>query len=233
MYETKSIELIPLFEAYNNQVIIIVDVQKPFERWWKMNGKDNLPEEIDDYCLNFPFAIQIWDDHKAKGPDKKFNNEVFAIQKHYGVDHADGEIHDYSKYFDDKTYQDVISMVKSNVVQPKMWKTKDGNFAVLVNGSHKWFFPTEEMVTILDSITGDIVLVGGAEGECLKDIEVLLQLLGKKYTVNRKYCYNAQDKAQDNAQNEDSSSSSSSSSSSDSSSESEEGSENSDGFTTL
>ena len=40
-------------------------------------------------------------------------------------------------------------------------------------------------------INDDIILVGGAEGECLKDIEVLLKLIGKTFSVNYEYTYAA------------------------------------------
>lgn len=185
------INYIPLFEQYDNETLIIVDVQKPFAKWWERAGHDTLPTDINNYCRNFHQVYQIWDDHDESQPSWKFNNECATLRKHYGVDQPDGEIQDYSAYFDGDELKKVMDIVKSGVEEPALFKRKDGNYAVLVCGSHKWFLPTKELVDSLLLINDDIILVGGAEGECLKDIEVLLGLLGKTYNVNYEYTYAA------------------------------------------
>ena len=185
------INYIPLFEQYDNETLIIVDVQKPFAKWWEKAGHDTLPTDINNYCRNFHQVYQIWDDHDESQPSWKFNNECATLRKHYGVDQPDGEIHDYSAYFEGDELKKVMDIVKSGVEEPALFKRKDGNYAVLVFGSHKWFLPTKELVDSLLLINDDIILVGGAEGECLKDIEVLLGLLGKTYNVNYEYTYAA------------------------------------------
>jgi len=187
------LEIVPLFENYNNQCLIIVDVQEPFKKWWIKNGKDNLPNDINDFCLNFNKVYQIWDDHDADKPSYTFNNQVSQLKKHYGVDHPSGEIQNYEEIFDGESLDKVLQMEKDKIMDPYIFLKKDGNYAVLVNGSHKWFFPTKELVDVLRSINEQIVLVGGAEGECLKDIEVLLRLLNKDFSVNNEYTYNAID----------------------------------------
>lgn len=188
-----NIQKIPLFESFNNDCLIIVDVQKPFEKWWIKNGNPDLVNQINNFCKHFSEVYQIWDDHECDKPSYVFNNEVFALKKTFGVGNPDGEIYDYSEYFDGDTLNDVYELMDSKVLEPMIFKRKDGNYAVLVNGSHKWFLPSKEFVDFLSNINKNIILVGGAEGECLKDIEVLLQLLNKKFYVNREYTYNAHD----------------------------------------
>lgn len=185
------IPYIPLFEQYDNETLIIVDVQREFEKWWKNQGRDSLPKDIDDYCKNFHQVYQIWDDHEAESPTWHFSNQIVALQKHYGVDQPDGEILDLNAYFSGDELNKVNDALASEIKKPAIFKTNDGNYAILVLGSHKWFLPTKELVETLLIINDDIILIGGAEGECLKDIEVLLKLLGKTYNVNYEYTYAA------------------------------------------
>jgi hypothetical protein len=185
------VNFVPLFEQYNNETLIIVDVQEPFSKWWNNAGHETLPNDINDYCKNFHKVYQIWDDHDAKSPSWKFNNEVAVLRKHYGVDQPDGEIQDYSAYFEGDELKNVMDTINSGVLEPAIFKRKEGNYAILVCGSHKWFLATKELVETLLLINDDIILVGGAEGECLKDIEVLLKLIGKTFSVNYEYTYAA------------------------------------------
>lgn len=198
MNKQNTINCLPLFENFITKCLIIVDVQEPFKKWWIKNGKDSLVDDINEYCLNFNKVYQIWDDHDADSPSYTFNNEFQTIRKHFGVDKSDGELDNLEEIFDSLELQKVNNILNSDIIEQTLFKTKTDEYAILVNGSHKWFFPSKELTDAVNNINSDIILVGGAEGECLYDIEVMLKLLNKKFSVNLEYTYNAQDEAKIN-----------------------------------
>lgn len=205
MYDIESLDIVPLFEQYNNRTLIIVDVQEPFRKWWDKNGKYDLPERINDYCADFPEVYQIWDDHYTKSPSWKFYNETAKLKKHYGTDTPTGDIKDYTSVFNPNDIKEAMEIAKpGEIAMPKIFNTKDGNYVIrVIGGNHKWFFVSKEMYDVLSHISNDIVLVGGAEGECLKDVQVLLDILGKTYRNEERYCYNAKDKNDDYFKDDD------------------------------
>jgi hypothetical protein len=182
--------IIPLFEEYLSNTLIIVDVQEPFKKWWIKNGKDDLVHDIDEYCHSFSNVIQIWDNHDEDKPSYNFHNQKGAIMKRYS---SKAGLPDYQDIFDGDELAAVDMMFKSGVFYNGLYRTKDGGYRLYVGGSHDWFAPSKELVDTLSSLNGGIMLVGGAEGECLYDIEVLLRVIGKKFEVNRTYTYNAND----------------------------------------
>ena len=61
---------IKLFETFNtDRILIIVDVQKSFKKFFN----DNYLSELNRYCNDFTKVYQIWDNHvDGKHPDKDF-----------------------------------------------------------------------------------------------------------------------------------------------------------------
>lgn len=194
-YNIEPMGYVPLFEEHEHGILVIVDVQEPFEKWWIKNGKECLPERINDYCAMFDGTYQIWDDHRAKKPTWEFYKQIMALKKHYGVDNPTGDIKDYTKVFRPEDVEEAMSLAEpKSIATPKLFRTIDGNYIIrVIGGTHKWFFVSTDLYTAMANITSPIVLVGGAEGECLKDVETLLDILGKKYRTEHRYCYNAAD----------------------------------------
>lgn len=184
------IDIIPLFESYNNNCLVIVDVQEPFKKWWIKNGKPNLVEDINKYCQEFAHVYQIWDCHDEAQPSYTFPNQVLTLKKYYGKILNDTDI---EQYFEGEDLEKVRNMFRTKIFNKELFKTKDDTYSYIlyVGGSHKWFFASKELVDTLQSLEGNITVIGGAERECLEDVEVLLNLLGKHSTTNYNYTYHA------------------------------------------
>ena len=89
-----------LFEDYKERILIIVDVQKSFSKFFN----DKYLSALNTYCQDFNKVYQVWDNHhEGKYPDKdflydnkpdienkddlyKFNNQVDLIEKRYTYD---------------------------------------------------------------------------------------------------------------------------------------------------
>lgn len=172
MSKTYDIELMPLFEQFANQTLIIVDVQTPYKKFWVKNGKPNLENDIAKYANSFMTVYQIYDTNINKETNREnvqtynFPNQTKCFAKKYGGTHDQMVT---GLHFDVDRY---------------ILKVDDG-------GTHDWFFPSADLVDTLKAIQTPIVLVGGAYGECLYDIEYLLKCLGKQYTVNKNLTYHA------------------------------------------
>lgn len=161
----KHISLLPIFENVKQETLIIVDVQKHYEKYWVKNNKPNLVQDIANFAATFPTVIQIYDTNKQGVQDFSFPNTTKVFSKQYG-----------GKY-----EHNVTGLHYDN----------DRYVLKVEGGTHDWFFPSIELVDCLKNIPNHIVLVGGAYGECLYDVQFLLQILGKQFTVNKNLTYHA------------------------------------------
>jgi hypothetical protein len=145
-----------------SQVLVVVDVQKEFEKFIPQGYVDKLNE----YCKEFKEVYQIWDSHKAQKPTWKFNNEVKAITKKYGT-----------------TYDSLLKSI-CDKLENKYPSAKEGDkftskeidgIITRIKNKHKWFHAGE----------------GGATGECTSDIIATAESLGVKCVINYDYTYSA------------------------------------------
>jgi Zn-dependent M32 family carboxypeptidase len=61
-----------------------------------------------------------------------------------------------------------------------------------VNNNHKWFFVNEELYNLYQRLKGKrVIIVGGADSECLQDVYISMKSFGIIPTYNHKYIYNA------------------------------------------
>ena len=59
----------PRFENYNNQILLITDVQKSFKKFFT----ESYLNELMKYCKSFEKVYQIWDNHiDGKNVDKDY-----------------------------------------------------------------------------------------------------------------------------------------------------------------
>jgi nicotinamidase-related amidase len=162
-----------------SQVLVVVDVQKEFEKFIPQGYVDKLNE----YCKEFKEVYQIWDSHKAQKPTWKFNNEVKAITKKYGT-----------------TYDSLLKSI-CDKLENKYPSAKEGDkftskeidgIITRIKNKHKWFHAGEELVNLFKSLKGRTVIVaGGATGECTSDIIATAESLGVKCVINYDYTYSA------------------------------------------
>ena len=196
---------IKLFEDYKEErILIIVDSQKSFKKFFS----DNYLSELNKYCKNFDKVYQIFDNHhEGKNPDKdflydddpnienkndlyKFNNQVDIIEKRYNYDvYPDF----YKKILDKDTYDSMIHKEENNQLkQGDNFKTTEGTIIVYIGNKHRYFHVPIKLYELFKSIKGEeIVIVGGADGECILDVQIAAKSLGLDIKKNDKFIYSA------------------------------------------
>ena len=172
----------------NDGILIICDVQRNFDKFTPQNYEEN----INKYCQEFPKddnngkgVYQIWDANKAQNFSYNFPNTLQTIKKNYGTKFDNGI----------KKIADDLSQKYPQAKQGQQFKLNGKNaFLVKVNNNHKWFYVNEELYNLYLKLKGKtVVLVGGADFECLTDIFVSMQSFGVNPVYNRDYIYDAKD----------------------------------------
>lgn len=160
-----------------NKTLIIVDVQKEFDKYIQYDLVDSLSK----YCENFNKVYQIWDTHNnTVSPTHSFPRQLDSIPKKYGNKHFSKEVKNYIKDIED------------NSKEGRTFKLSDGGYIVRVKNNHDWFYVNPEIVDLIFKIKDDdIILVGGADGECLEDVFQTFKTFNLNVTINKKYVYDA------------------------------------------
>jgi hypothetical protein len=194
---------IKLFENFSkDRILIIVDVQKSFKKYFN----DNYLAQLNEYCNDFDKVYQIFDNHhEGKNPDKdflydeqpdienkndlyRFKNQVDLIEKRYNYD---VDVDFYKNILSEKTYNEIKSK-GSNIQRGEYFKTTEGTIIVYIGNNHKWFHSPIKLYDLFKSIKGEeIVIVGGAENECILDVMTTAKALGLKILKNEKFIYSA------------------------------------------
>ena len=199
------------FEKHSSKdILIIVDVQKSFHDFFT----DNYVNELKKYCNEFSKVYQIWDNHHLgrnvdkdylydEDPDEgpngdlyEFTNQIDLIEKRYQYD-VDADF--YKRVLDNDVYKDVKSKEENNeLIKGDFFPTKEGTIIVFINNNHRWFHLPKKLYDIFVEIKEAqieekvlVTIVGGADGECITDIEVVAKSLGVKLKRDEKYIYSA------------------------------------------
>ncbi len=196
---------IKLFENFSkDRILIIVDVQKSFKKYFN----DNYLAQLNEYCNDFDKVYQIFDNHhEGKNPDKdflydetpdienkddlyKFQNQVDLIEKRYNYD-VDADF--YKNILSEETYNQIKSK-GTNIQRGEYFETTEGTIIVYIGNNHQWYHIGKKMINLFEEIKGKyIVIVGGSQNECILDIMVAAKALGLKIFKNDKYIYSAND----------------------------------------
>lgn len=203
----KYIQKFEKFESSSKSILIIVDVQKSFKKFFN----DNYVNSLKEYAKKFDDVYQIFDNHhKGKNVDKdylydedhetesegdlyEFPNQKDLIEKRYNYD-VDADF--YKKILTDETYNKIKS--KENSLQKgEFFPTSEGTIIVYIGNNHKWFHVPKKLYDIFkdlkqaQTVDTNITLVGGANGECLEDIITTCNSLGLKTQKDIDYIYSA------------------------------------------
>lgn len=178
-FDTKSLE-------DNDGILFIVDVQSAFKDFIPQNFEKNITK----YCEDFPKnddergVYQIWDANKAENFSYNFPNTVLTVKKNYGLN-FDKKIKKLAKK---------LSRRYGEIEEGKRFKLKDRNtYLVKVNNNHKWFYVNEDLTNLFEKLIGKtIVVVGGADSECLEDVYVSMKAFGLEPIYNYDYIYSAE-----------------------------------------
>ena len=194
----------------NRDILIIVDVQKSFGKFFT----EMYINELKKYCKNFSRVYQIWDNHHlGKNVDKDylydetpevpvhndlyhFPNQTDLIEKRYNYD-VDADF--YKKVLDEDTYKEVSDKEdKKELKRGDFFNTKEGTIIVYIGNNHKWFHMPKKLYELFIEITEaqvddqkEVTIVGGADSECLLDVEVAAKSMGVKFKRNDGYIYSA------------------------------------------
>lgn len=194
---------IKLFENFSkDRILIIVDVQKSFKEYFT----DNYLSELNNYCNDFDAVYQIFDNHhEGKNPDKDFlysnnpdienkddlyifNRQVDTIEKRYNYD---VDVSFYKNILTQNTFDKIIN---KKLVIGDYFPTTEDTIIVYIGNNHQWFHCPIKLYKLFKEIKNkEIVIVGGAEDECILDIMVTAKSLGLKILKNDNYIYSAKD----------------------------------------
>lgn len=161
------------------KILVIVDVQKEFDDFIQHDLVDGLYS----YSEKFEQVYQIWDAHKnVVAPTYKFPNQVDSVQKLFGRKHFSDAVKKYTKEIEKSTDEGTVLKLSNNE-----------GYVVRIDNNHKWFFVNPEITDLISKIKDDeIILVGGADGECLEDIYQAFKTFKLNVNINNKYTFSAQ-----------------------------------------
>lgn len=165
--------------------IVICDVQETFHKFFG----DEYLEKLKEYCEDYKRVFQIWDDKSTDKPDYDFPNQVGTYSKSYGKELC---VDDVKLYFPESMWQTVFDRLESVPDRGDMFETLQGDTFVFVDSKHKWFMCPKTLMTLFKSIKTQerhVILVGGAEHECIEDIYVTMQALDVNVEYNPEYVY--------------------------------------------
>jgi hypothetical protein len=169
-----------------NKTLVIVDVQLEFDKYIQ----HNLVEELTKYTEEFDNIYQIWDTHNnASEPTYDFPKQIDAIPKKFGKKHFNDNVKEFiNKHKNDK--------------EGKTYKLTNGDgYIVRVDNNHDWFYVNPEICELISKIKDDkVILVGGAEGECIEDVYQAFLAFDIDATINDKYVYSAKTSKKDKVQ---------------------------------
>lgn len=193
---------IKTFESYESSILIIVDVQKSFRKFFT----DLYLNKLKKYALTFDKVYQIWDNHHDKNHDKDylyddnpdipvtgdlydFNNDIL-VEKRYNYD---VDVTFYKKILDTNIYNKIKDKEDNKqLVKGDYFITKYGTIIVYIGNNHNWFHAGKKLINIFNDIKGKTVtMVGGSNNECYEDLITTAEALGVIVKRNERYIYSA------------------------------------------
>jgi hypothetical protein len=203
------------FESHSSDdVLIIVDVQKSFSKYFT----DNYVSQLKDYSRGFGRVYQIWDNHVDgknvdkdylydEDPDAPMNGDLYhfpnqsdLIEKRYNYN-VDADF--YKNILDKSVYEDIKSREdEGSLVRGDSFPTKEGTLIIYIGNNHKWYHMPKKLHELFEEINqaqslnesmsvNDVIMVGGADRECLDDVETAAKVMGVRLKRNDKFVYSA------------------------------------------
>ncbi len=184
------------FNSFSNKVLLIVDIQKTFEKFFT----PNYIKEVSKYCKEFSEVYQIWDNHNInnsvdylydknpKTPNSnlfwKFPNQVDVIEKRYNYNVS---LKFYRPIIDKDIYQ---KMIGKKLSTGEIIPTTEGTIIVYVGNNHKFFHIPKKLYNVFSNLNSkQVTIIGGSDSECLQDIFTAGVSMGLKIQRNEEYIY--------------------------------------------
>lgn len=181
-------------------ILVIVDVQSNFKKYFP-NSPNSYLKNLDKYCEKFPEGsnlkgvYQIWDSNNGSKPTYKFKNQKELIEKKYGVKNMyskyKGGFNEWVQHLFDETTLNKFNSKKGKFKEGEAFKVKDKNeFLIYIGNNHKWFYVDEELYTFFKKLNRKkVIVVGGADSECLEDVYISLKSFNVDPVYNHLYIY--------------------------------------------
>lgn len=193
---------IKTFESHkSDSILIIVDVQKSFKKYFS----DNYLKQLKEYSKEFDEVFQIWDNHVNgkvsneylfdEDPDISleedlyhFPNQTEIIEKRYNYD---VDVDFYKNILDTNVYEEIKRKEENNQLKKgDIFKTNKGTVIVYIGNNHKWHHVSKKLYNrIMDNKHRNYVIVGGSDNECLQDVYISCKSLGADVSRNKDYIY--------------------------------------------
>jgi hypothetical protein len=138
---------------------------------------------LNRYCKNFNTVYQIWDSNKIDKPSYKFLNQKGLFEKKYGT-----------KFSKNLVYTtDELNKRYPNAKEGDIFKLDETDtYIVRIKNNHKWFYVNKGLVDLFKNLKGkNVILVGGAYGECITDVYESMETFGVLVKYNKNYIYSA------------------------------------------
>ena len=196
---------IKTFEKHSNEpILIIVDVQKSFSKFFT----EMYLHKLKEYCKEFSNVYQIWDNHSlGKQVDKDylydddpeipihddlyhFPNQKDLIEKRYNYN---VDVDFYKKILDKEIYKKIKQKEGNKTIKKgELFKTNIGTAIVYIGNNHKWFHLPVKLYNLFLKLKGkEVILVGGSDGECAEDVYTSGNSMGVKMKRDHRYIYSA------------------------------------------
>ena len=204
-----------IFDNFQDkQTLIIVDVQKSFRKFFT----EMYLHELKNYCKKFESVYQIWDNHVDgknvdkdylydEDPDAPMNGDLYhfpnqsdLIEKRYNYN-VDADF--YKNILDKSVYEDIKSREdEGSLVRGDSFPTKEETLIIYIGNNHKWYHMPKKLHELFEEINqaqslnesmsvNDVIMVGGADRECLDDVETAAKVMGVRLKRNDKFVYSA------------------------------------------
>lgn len=187
-----------------NDVLIIVDVQKNFRKFFS----EMYLNELKKYCENFSEVYQIFDNHNYSDVTKNeylflenppvpvdlefysFPNQKDIIEKRYNYKVNSNF---YKKILSKEVQSEIKNLEDKKLLNKgSIFPTTRETIIVYIGNNHKWFHCPRKLINVFKSLKGKSVkIVGGSDSECLDDIFTTAESLGIKIERNYKYIWSA------------------------------------------
>ena len=172
--------------------LIIVDVQEPFSE----NFPPDYINKLNKLSNKMNAVYQIWDANNDGKPDYTFPKEQIKIMKKYGTKPEKVELTPESQSLFDT---DVGKQNHFDEEYGKAYPTTDGGELLYIGmgGSgpgHEWFKIPPELVKLLQQLqqtNAKVYIAGGANKECLYDIESSLYHYKISHSLLPDFVYSA------------------------------------------
>lgn len=187
-----------LFENFNSKDLIVVDIQPSYRIHMNFNIEDFIK-----YMYKFDTIYYLYNGKEMGMEDE---NEILEWLVDYGLDESEVNIDFYEKGYG--FYRDLMEYLdEDKIVQlGKFLKDKryydlreindkdvheliDNEFPrEYVNGNNYFFCLRDDIYEHIQYVNNP-VLVGGGEYECLKEVEILMQIYDMNYELNYDFIY--------------------------------------------